>query len=69
MSNGKDVVKKVETNLDQHQMFQESYEKAHTWISDVREIIQQCNPSDSRKEKMQENLNKIQVGTRCKETE
>lgn len=58
----KDVLKKVETNLEQHQQYAENLQKANDWIEDARELLRNCSEASSNgsKEVLQENLNKIQ---------
>ena len=58
----KDVLKKVETNLDQHQEYLECLDKSQTWIADARELIRVCSEgtSSSTKENLQNNLEQIQ---------
>ncbi|ODN01313.1 Nesprin-1 [Orchesella cincta] len=59
---GKDVLKKVEANHDQHQQFLNSLEKTQAWIQQARDLIGECSQSssDRSKERLQANLAKIQ---------
>lgn len=58
----KDVLKKVETNYEQHRQYADNLEKSKTWIEDARELIRNCSEaaSNSSKEVLQANLDKIQ---------
>lgn len=58
----KDVMKKVETNHDQHAEYQNSLKKAHAWIENAREVIRESSDSASvsNKDVLQQRLNKIQ---------
>ncbi|KAF5292003.1 hypothetical protein FQA39_LY14120 [Lamprigera yunnana] len=58
----KDVLKKVETNLEQHQDYLDSLEKSRTWIEDARELIRSCSESSTTtsKEILQQRLDQIQ---------
>nr|XP_022915902.1 nesprin-1 isoform X7 [Onthophagus taurus] len=57
-----DVLKKVETNFEQHQEFNDNLEKSKEWISNARELIRNCSDgtSSSSKEELQSRLDKIQ---------
>ncbi|KAL5279677.1 hypothetical protein ACFFRR_003964 [Megaselia abdita] len=58
----KDVFKKVETNRDQHQEFEDNLKKAQGWIQDAWETIRVCSDTSSAnsKEVLQQRLNNIQ---------
>lgn len=58
----KDVLKKVETNLEQHQQYVDNLEKSKTWIENARELIRNCSEasSASSKDVLQASLDKIQ---------
>ncbi|XP_064211053.1 muscle-specific protein 300 kDa isoform X18 [Tribolium castaneum] len=58
----KDVLKKVETNRDQHQEYSDNLEKSRKWIDEARELIRNCSEaaSHSSKDVLQSHLNKIQ---------
>lgn len=58
----KDVMKKVETNHDQHQEYQNYLKKSRDWIENAREIIRTSSDSASanNKDVLQQRLNKIQ---------
>jgi nesprin-1 len=63
MNMGKDVLKKVEANLEQHQQFLRNYEKTQEWMEMARKVIQESTQSSSetsRKERLQTGLAKIQ---------
>ncbi|XP_025834538.1 nesprin-1 isoform X2 [Agrilus planipennis] len=57
-----DVLKKVETNLEQHVQFNESLEKTRNWIENARELIRNCSETgaSSSKDDLQQRLQKIQ---------
>jgi nesprin-1 len=59
----KDVLKKVETNLEQHQQYSENYEKAKAWIENAKQVIWDCSEasSNSSREVLQARLEQIQV--------
>lgn len=58
----KDVLKKVETNRDQHKEYDANLEKAKSWIENAWETIRNCSEasSASSKEVLQQRLNQIQ---------
>ncbi|KAF5308513.1 hypothetical protein FQR65_LT06178 [Abscondita terminalis] len=58
----KDVLKKVETNLEQHQQYVDSLEKSRAWIENARDLIRSCSESSTTtsKQVLQERLNQIQ---------
>ncbi|XP_012253400.2 muscle-specific protein 300 kDa isoform X14 [Athalia rosae] len=58
----KDVVKKVETNLAQHQEYERNLGKAHAWIENAKQIIRQGTEaaSTSSRDELQSRLNQIQ---------
>lgn len=58
----KDVMKKVETNHDQHQEFNNNLKKARDWIENARETIRLSSESSSvsNKDVLQQRLQKIQ---------
>jgi len=59
----KDVLKKVETNLEQHKEYSENYEKAKVWIENAKQVIWDCSEasSNSSREVLQARLEQIQV--------
>jgi nesprin-1 len=59
----KDVLKKVETNLEQHRQYSENYEKALAWIENAKQVIWDCSEasSNSSREVLQARLDQIQV--------
>jgi hypothetical protein len=59
----KDVLKKVETNLEQHKQYSENYEKAKVWIENAKQVIWDCSEasSNSSREVLQARLEQIQV--------
>lgn len=58
----KDVLKKVETNLEQHQEYANNLQKSRAWIDNARELIRNCSESSTTttKEILQERLDTIQ---------
>lgn len=58
----KDVLKKVETNYDQHQEYQANLEKCRSWIDNARDLIRNCSEASasSSKEVLQARLEQIQ---------
>lgn len=58
----KDVLKKVETNRDQHNEYIDNLKKARDWIESAREVIRNCSESSSAnsKEVLQQRLAQIQ---------
>lgn len=58
----KDVLKKVETNLEQHQQYADSLQKSRAWIDNARELIRNCSESSTTtsKEVLQARLDQIQ---------
>lgn len=58
----KDVMKKVETNHDQHSDYNNCLKKAHAWIENAREVIRESSDSASasNKDVLQQRLNRIQ---------
>lgn len=58
----KDVLKKVETNHDQHKEFNDNLKKARDWIENAKETIRTCSESSSActKEVLQQRLGQIQ---------
>lgn len=63
MNLGKDVLRKVETNLEQHQEYSENYERAKDWIENAKQVIWDCSEasSHSSREVLQARLEQIQV--------
>jgi hypothetical protein len=59
----KDVLRKVETNLEQHQQYSENYEGAKAWIENAKQVIWDCSEasSNSSREVLQARLDQIQV--------
>lgn len=57
-----DVLKKVETNLEQHEVYDNNYSKTKKWIDDAWEIIRSGGDagSNSSKESLQKKLDQIQ---------
>ncbi|XP_017768073.1 PREDICTED: nesprin-1 [Nicrophorus vespilloides] len=58
----KDVLKKVETNHEQHKQYNDNLEKSRDWIEKARELIRNCSESSSNssKEVLQLRLEEIQ---------
>lgn len=58
----KDVLKKVETNFEQHQQYADNLEKSKQWIENARELLSNCleSSSNNSKEVLQSKLDKIQ---------
>lgn len=58
----KDVLKKVETNRDQHQEYVNNLERSRQWIDEARQLIRDCcdATSNSSKDVLQTHLTKIQ---------
>lgn len=58
----KDVMKKVETNHDQHKDYNDNLQKSHDWIENAREVIRNCSESSSASSKdvLQQRLLQIQ---------
>ncbi|ERL91661.1 hypothetical protein D910_08989, partial [Dendroctonus ponderosae] len=58
----KDVLKKVETNHEQHKEYASNLEKTRDWIDQARDIISQCSEaiSNSTKDNLQQYLDQIQ---------
>lgn len=65
----KDVLKKVETNCDQHREFNGNMTAAHDWINNAKEVIRECGESSSAgsKELLEKRLEKIQELIRNRE--
>jgi hypothetical protein len=59
----KDVLRKVETNLEQHQEYSENYEKAKDWIENAKQVVWDCSEasSHSSREVLQARLDQVQV--------
>lgn len=59
---GKDVQKKVETNRDQHNEYEDNLKKAQSWIENAMDIIRNSSESSSNssKEILQQRLAQIQ---------
>ncbi|XP_075225316.1 muscle-specific protein 300 kDa isoform X2 [Lycorma delicatula] len=66
---GKDVLKKVETNLDQHKQYESNLKKAQTWIENAKEVIRECSQasSNSSRDVLQARLGQIQELLRNRE--
>lgn len=58
----KDVLKKVETNHEQHVEYAKNLENTRAWIDDARELIRNCSEAVNNKSKdiLQSHLDKIQ---------
>lgn len=58
----KDILKKVETNMELHKEYDENLQKAREWIENAREVIRTCSEasSASTKEMLQQRLAQIQ---------
>lgn len=56
----KDVMKKVETNHDQHKDYDANYEKAKNWIENAWDTIRSCTEPANTKEVLQQKLDQIQ---------
>lgn len=63
MNLAKDVLKKVETNLEQHKQYESNLKKAQTWIENAKEVIRECSQasSNSSRDVLQARLGQIQV--------
>lgn len=57
-----DVLKKVETNRDQHQEFENTLKKSQDWIENAKDLIRKCTESSTScsKEDLQKRLEGIQ---------
>lgn len=62
LSTAKDVLKKVETNYEQHKEYANNLDKARAWIDNARDTITQCSEAitNSTKDNLQQYLNQIQ---------
>lgn len=62
LSLANDVLKKVETNYEQHKEYADNLDKTRAWIDNARELIRECSEavSHSSKETLQSHLNQIQ---------
>ncbi|XP_066158002.1 muscle-specific protein 300 kDa isoform X10 [Euwallacea fornicatus] len=62
LNTAKDVLKKVETNYEQHKEYVGNLEKARNWIDNARDIISECSEaiSNSNKDNLQQHLDQIQ---------
>nr|CAD7429520.1 unnamed protein product [Timema monikensis] len=60
---GKDVLKKVETNAEQHQQYEDNLGKAKAWIDNAKQVIRDCSEasSNSSREVLEARLGQIQV--------
>lgn len=60
----KDVMLKIETNVEHHRQYDQTLAKANRWIEDARRVIKTSSEAqvegESSKEELQEQLNKIQ---------
>lgn len=67
---GKDVMKKVENNLDQHEQYEKNYSKATSWIEDAKQIIwdSSSGASTSSREVLLSRLNQVQDLMKQRET-
>lgn len=56
-------MKKVETNLEQHQQYEENYTKAIAWVENAKQVIwdSSSGSSSSSREILQARLNQVQV--------
>lgn len=63
MNLAKDVLKKVETNYEQHKEYESLLSRAKVWIDTAKQTIKECSevPSSSTHEVLQEKLDQIQV--------
>lgn len=61
----KDVLRKVETNFEQHEEYEKNLLKAREWLNDAKEIIRESSTSaaTASKDVLQARLAKIQVGS------
>lgn len=57
----KDVLKKVETNFEQHEEYNNNLEKSKNWIEEARELIRNCSESSTSKDVLQKRLDQIQA--------
>lgn len=60
MNLAKDVLKKVETNHNQHKEYEANLEKAKKWIDKAWEAIRNCSETSDSKDLLQQRLNQIQ---------
>ncbi|XP_039285327.1 nesprin-1-like [Nilaparvata lugens] len=65
----KDVLKKVETNMEQHKQYEDNLTKARAWIENAKEVIRQCSQasSNSSRETLESRLQQIQDLLRSRE--
>lgn len=63
MNLAKDVLKKVETNYEQHKDFESLFSRAKVWIEAAKQTVKECSevPSSSSHEVLQGKLDQIQV--------
>lgn len=59
----KDVLRKVETNWEQHKQYEDNLAKAKAWIENAKEVIRECSQasSNSSRDVLQARLAQIQV--------
>lgn len=60
----KDVLKKVETNHEQHKQYEDNLHKGQAWIENAKEVIRRCSQASSNatREQLETRLVQIQVG-------
>ena len=60
----KDVLRKVETNFEQHEQYEDNLEKSRKWLENAKEVVRESSSASSTtsKEVLHAKLNKIQVG-------
>uniref|UniRef100_A0A1B0C1F9 KASH domain-containing protein n=1 Tax=Glossina palpalis gambiensis TaxID=67801 RepID=A0A1B0C1F9_9MUSC len=65
----KDVLKKVETNCDQHREYKSNMEAAKSWINHAKDVIRECSEASSARSKdvLEERLEKVQELLRNRE--
>ena len=59
----KDVLKKIETNVEQHKNYESSLSRAKAWIEKAKQTVKDCCEvsSNSSQETLREKLNQIEV--------
>lgn len=64
MNLAKDVLKKVETNHEQHAQYESNLEKARAWIENAKEILWNASENaslSSSREEFQSRLDKVSL--------
>jgi len=59
----KDVLKKVESNLDHHQQYEQNLAKTREWIDHAKQVIRQSSEaaSSNSRDELEARLNQVQV--------